>query len=116
MKRRRAARDVQKASDLLRRLSLRRPFEALEFAWRQRNTVDDAIGHKPPPRLGMKIHRHELEDAPVLLDTALEGRAAFVGRECDRCDRPARIVNWNGEPRANAEMSRLVVESALRFR
>jgi len=34
---------------------------------------------KPRRSLGMKIHRHEMEDAPVLLDTALEGRAAFVG-------------------------------------
>jgi hypothetical protein len=64
----------------------------------------------------MKIHRHELQDMPVLLDAALEGSAAFVGRECDRCDRPARIVNWHGEPRANAEMRRLVEQRALRFR
>jgi hypothetical protein len=51
-----------------------------------------------------------------LLDAALEGRTAFVSHERDRCCRPARIVNWHGEPAANAEMRRLVEESALRFR
>lgn len=52
----------------------------------------------------------------MLLDAALKGPTAFVSRECDRCDRSARIVNWHGEPTANAEKRRLVEESALRFR
>ena len=59
---------------------------------------------------------HELEDVAVLLDAAPERRAPFVGCECDRRDRTARIVNSHGEPAANAEMRRLIEESALRFR
>jgi hypothetical protein len=64
----------------------------------------------------VKVHRHKLEDVPVLLDAALEGCVALVSRERDRRDRTAWIVHRHGEPAANAEVRRLVEESALRFR
>jgi hypothetical protein len=38
----------------------------------------------------MKVHRHELENMPVLLDAAPKFLTAFVRSEGDRSDRAAK--------------------------
>jgi hypothetical protein len=64
----------------------------------------------------MKVHRHELEDMTVLLDTAPEFLTTFVRSEGDGRDRTARIVKRHGEAAADPELRRLVEKSALRLR
>jgi hypothetical protein len=64
----------------------------------------------------MKVHRHELKDVAVLLDTAPESLATFVGSEGDSSDGTARVVNRHGEAAADPKLRRLVEKSALWFR
>jgi hypothetical protein len=65
--------------------------------------------------MGVKVHRHELEHIPVLLNAALKFWAALVRREGDSCYWPTRVVDRDGESAANPELCRLVEESALLF-
>src|SRR5215471_955530 len=64
----------------------------------------------------MKVHRHELEDVAVLLDTAPESLATFVGSEGDSSDGTARVVNRHGKAAADPELRCLVEECALWLR
>ena len=68
---------------------LRGPFEAFEFSRRQRDTIDDPIDRQPSACVSMKVHRHELQHRPILLDAALERWAAFICGERNRRDRTA---------------------------
>ncbi len=116
MKCRRAARNIQQASDLPCGFTLRGPFKAFEFSRRQRDTINDPVDRQPSACMSMKIHRHELEHRPILLDAALERRAALVRGECDRRDRATRVMHGHREATADTEMRRLVEQRALRLR
>lgn len=61
----------------------------------------------------MKLHRHELENVTMLLDTAPEFFTTSVRSEGDGGDRTARIVHRHGEAAADPKLGRLVEQSAL---
>jgi hypothetical protein len=65
--------------------------------------------------MGMEIHRHELEHAPVFIDTAFKLRSPLVGSEGYRGRRAAFIVKWNGESVADAKAGGLLKQPPLRL-
>ena len=87
------------------------PFKAFELARRQHNTVDDTIGNKFAADMGMEKQRHELKNAPMLPDAAVEGgRVMLIGGKGDSGDRTATIVNGDSEAATNAKTGCLVKE------
>jgi hypothetical protein len=113
MKRRRAAGNIQEASDFPCGFPLRGPFQAFELSRRQRDAINHPIDRQPSAYVCMKIHRHELQHAPILLDAALECRAAFVRGESDRSDRTTGVADGHCEATADPELRRLVEQRAL---
>ncbi len=95
---------------------MRSPFEAFEFSRRQRDTINDPIDRQPSACVSMKIHRHELQHRPIVLDAALKRRATFVRGERDRRDRATGVVNGHCEATADPELRRLSEQRALRLR
>ena len=108
MKRRRAARNIQQASDLPCGFTLRGPFKAFEFSRRERDTINDSVDRQPSACVSMKIHRHKLQYRPISFDAVQERRAAFVRSERDCRHRTAAVVDGHREATADPELSGLV--------
>jgi type IV secretion system protein VirB4 len=77
--------------------------------------LDDAVWRQPPPRMHMKIHGHQLEDALIVFDAPLERRPTFVRGKRHRCDRSARVADWNREATSDPELRSLLEKVILRF-
>ena len=108
-----AAGDAEDLAYVPSALAPRRPFQALELSWRKGNAVHQPIGDNFSARMRVEVESHELEDASVALDAALEHGTSLLGCIGDGGYGPTAVMDGNRKSVADAEEGRVIEKLKL---